>query len=141
MGKPCVLVTLFANITNTGAPSIADIKSIKVILKNGNELELETVSVPLGGIQLKPMELGQLAPRLPSQDYLPIKALNQPIPMGGAALGWTWGLARGVRFAEINDPASKIILPFVDVKGKLYEAKGTLADAKVQAVDSNLLQQ
>lgn len=133
-----VIVAIFANIKNDGAPSIANIGQIKVVLPGGKQVETVTLSVPYNGIALKSPQ-GPTA-MFPRQDYLPIKALSQPIATGGAVIGWTWGLARNIALQEINDPSSIISLAFTDVKGKPYEARRNIRDGKVEVVDPDALQ-
>jgi hypothetical protein len=133
------VVLLFARIVNDGAPSFADVKEIKIILRDGRELQLVSIGVPANGVSPQ-SEPGKPGPYFPARDYLPIKALSQPIPTGGAVLGWTWGLAEGATKDEVNDPATMVILAFTDIKGKYYESRKSLSDAKVRVIDSNSLQ-
>jgi hypothetical protein len=128
-----VITVISANIRNDGVPSIADIKQIKVVLPVGREIELTTIMSPFEGIAVQ-RRLGEVPIYLPAKNYLPIKAVEQPIPTGGETYGWLWGCARGLSLSEIDNPASKIILPFTDFKGRPYTARASLSDKQIEVI-------
>jgi hypothetical protein len=108
-----------------------------VTLQDGRVVETVTITVPATGIALKPPQ-GPVA-IFPRQDYLPIKALAQPIVTGGAVLGWTWGFARNVKLEEVTNSNSAIILSFTDVQGKAYEIRRSTREAKFEVIDPDSL--
>src|SRR6266852_6758605 len=64
------VVLLFARIANDGAPSFADVKEIKIILRDGRELQLVSIGVPANGVSPQ-SEPGKPGPYFPARDYLP----------------------------------------------------------------------
>jgi hypothetical protein len=129
-----VVAVVSANIKNNGTPSIADIGEIFAVLPNGRKIELTVMIPPAEGIaiQAKPGGRGVF---FPAKDYLHNKAVEQPIPTGGETYGWLWGCAKGVALAEINNPASKIIVPFTDFKGRSYTVHASLSDKQFEVVN------
>lgn len=122
------LVVSVVRIYNNGAPSIADVTGMKLRLTNGKEVVLADVP-PL----LPPQKLtfsssrGQPRTALLFSDYLPSKAINNPIITGGAVKGWTWGLGKGVTMKEASSLGTLVIVSFKkDVAGHPYEMQWTM---------------
>jgi hypothetical protein len=114
------IITLYAEIKNLGAPSVVDTFSMKVRSKDGKEVVLLSLGRPSKDVQLFADIPGQYG-LLPVDEFLPIKAITQPVPKGGKTYGWTWGLAKGIRKTELMNPESRIFLSFDDVTGKTIE--------------------
>jgi hypothetical protein len=133
------VVTLLANIKNTGAPSIADSMSVKIRLKNGREIRLASVIIP-PSVTLSSDDSEPRSIVLLRDNYLPTKAMSQPIVNGAAVTGWTWGLAKGASKDEVIEPGTIIILFFTDVTGKYWEISKTMTGQGFGLIDPNLLQ-
>jgi hypothetical protein len=113
------LITIMANITNTGAPSI--VSYFKVTIKIGNE-EVKSVPVlqPSSKIILfKSAEKEREGMVLQPADYLPRKGIVQPIVMGGGIWGFVQSFVPNVSKKQIYSDGL-IILHFKDVSGKDY---------------------
>lgn len=84
-----VIVAIFANIKNDGAPSIADIGPIKVVLPGGRQIEAVTLSVPYSGISFDP----------PSRAYgdVPSARLSTDKSIGWAHCNW-----RGCNWVDVG---------------------------------------
>jgi hypothetical protein len=129
-----VIAVVSANIRNDGAPSIADIEPISAVLPNGKKIELTIMIPPAEGIAVQSGPQGRNA-YFPVKDYLPIKAFEQRISTNGAMWGWAWGCAVNTSLMEINNPASRIVLPFTDIKGKRYSAGTSLSDKQIKVIN------
>lgn len=134
------IVTLVATLKNSGAPSVADDVSMRIRLKNNREIRLTMMGVQKGDIQLGSDQIGKSMVMLRPEDYLSAKAIAQPIAKGGAAQGWTWGLARGATKAQVIEPGTTIILSFTDVTGKNCEISRVMTGVGFDYVDPSLLQ-
>lgn len=122
-GSNCVL-TLQAIITNTGAPSVADRITIRVSLKDRTNVRVEGLLPPPGSITLFegfPRKSPGII--LMSSDYLPNKALAEPIKTGGAVFGFMQAYIEGWTSKQIETKGAIVRLVFYDVTGKSYTAE------------------
>ncbi len=110
------IVTLFATIKNTGAPSIADSMLVTIKMTNGRKVQLTPLGVPRKELTLsgKPNEPNVVFQR---EDYLPEKAISNPIPTGGAVQGFVWGVALGAEQREVINKGTIIVISFKDIQG------------------------
>jgi hypothetical protein len=134
------IVMVGATIKNTGAPSIADELSMRIRLNSGQEIPLVPLSRPPKNIELHLDRASQPDVTLLKEDYLPLKTKSQPIVTGGAAEGWTWGLAKGAKKAEVIKPGTTIILSFKDVREKNWEITKIITGEGADLIDPSLLQ-
>jgi hypothetical protein len=133
------IVTLTATIKNTGAPSIADDMAVKIRLKNGKQILLEGMGIPTTDVKLSSDTPGHPGVILLKEEFLPLKTIGQPIVTGGAARGWMWGVAKGVKTAELMELGATYIISFTDVSGKAHEISSTMI-GNLDLIDPTLLQ-
>jgi hypothetical protein len=60
------------------------------------------------------------------EDFLPVKATANPIPSGGEAEGFFQGVVPGFSQSEASGQGASMVVHFVDINGKSYEAKTPL---------------
>ncbi|HVB86381.1 MAG TPA: hypothetical protein VNK23_06915 [Candidatus Dormibacteraeota bacterium] len=109
-------MTVQLTITNTGAPSIADSFRMFVTLKNGREIEVEPILAPKTFAELYEGEAGKSPSMiLTTKDYLPSKAISNPIPTGGAVSGFIQGYVVGATQNEVSAAGTVIRVAFQDV--------------------------
>jgi hypothetical protein len=136
------IVFIAATIKNTGAPSIADALSVKIRLNNGKEIPLVALSRPLKNVELYPDKIPRSSTYalFLKEDFLPLKAISQPIATGGAASGWSWGIAKDVKTTQVLETGTKVILSFTDVTGKNCEISEIMKGGEGTLIDPSLLQ-
>jgi len=134
------LVTVTGIIRNNKAPSIAEAMSARVRLSDGREARFIEFPLPREKINLMPIH-GQYAIVLPVSDYLPKKAILNPIPTGGAATGFMIGVVRDVTSEDLWQPTTLVILSFRDVTGRSYEISKRIATGSpLEVLDYRTLQ-
>lgn len=116
-----LIVGVFATISNTGAASIA--KEFRVIFlaadgkaTNGEMVVLPRDKLTMGDSRGKNIELS-------SSNFLPRKAIANPIPTGGAVTGFILVLVRNVTHEDFTREGAHVILEFNDVNGTRHEAQ------------------
>ena len=113
-----VLVTVLATITNSGAPSVAQLEDASLHLQSGERVQVLPITLPSPSINLLRSDGG--APiTLQSKDYLPVKAMETPIVSGGACSGFFMGVAEGVTKEQALSSGTVIRLQFKDIKGNV----------------------
>jgi len=132
------IIFIFARVRNTGSPSVADHWNATVVLKSGKILELKDIVIPKHPVIFR-MPSG-MRMSLSFDDYLPIKAVNHPIPTGGECDGFFWGLAQGAAQQEVMDVGAIAKLNFSDVTGKAYELTIRMSGHKPDLIDYSTLQ-
>jgi hypothetical protein len=116
------LLTVWAEIKNTGAPSIAENISLEAHFPDGRIKPVISLPRTSKSVRL----LGDLRDQgilLLTQDFLSTKALAAPIATGGAVEGWAWGVLYGTTPQEARKDAV-VVMKFRDVSGRLVETKG-----------------
>jgi hypothetical protein len=123
-------VIFFMGITNTGAPSIAPYKDATLTLADGRVIQGIRVLTPKSdnSLPVPGMSKGVVEPLLVA-DYLPIKAIKEPIPRGGEVNGWV-----DVQFpisSKVADVAGTVLTIRVrDVNEKIYTVSGPIFTEK-----------
>ena len=114
------IVTAMIVITNNGAPSIVQHYAIFAKLRDGENIRAAAV-IPLApGGTLKLNGRPGTEPReMPSSDYLPRKAMDNPIPRGGAVSGYI--MVAFPDYPESKLEGAVIRYTFEDISGKRYE--------------------
>lgn len=121
--KQQTVVSLIMTIVNHGAPSIANVNHMSVLLKDGKEVTPLLV-IPTGkDIHLERDKEPEMI--LLAKDYLPEKAISSPIPKGGAVYGWMMYMLPGISNDEMDTPGGRIAMEFSDVDGRTFTATRT----------------
>lgn len=129
------IVTVVATVKNTGTPSIAD--DFTLSIKSGNR-ETKGQAFPIPETITLADEKGSSF-QLKAQDYLPRKAVSQPIPTGGAVQGFITVLARDFKLG-IEKGGTVITLTFSDISGKTYKIESILTGQSLELPDPTKLQ-
>jgi hypothetical protein len=116
------LVTLTIEITNKGAPSIARGFSIQIVTPSGKSFNGEPLPPPTQPIKLYSGAATSSADHLTldNADFLPRKAVSQPIATGGAVSGFVQTLFMGITREEALVPGTVINVRFKDINEKSY---------------------
>jgi hypothetical protein len=132
------VVAITASITNTGAPSIADITGVTITPKSGGQ-PIPGNFLPKGNITLQGS--GQSALSLSPADHLPTKAFAQPIARGGGVGGYLMVVVHGITKDQVLG-GSTVVLNFNDVNGKQYSAQFVaITPSPIELPDMNELEQ
>ncbi|HET9181530.1 MAG TPA: hypothetical protein VFP59_05305 [Candidatus Angelobacter sp.] len=126
------VVGIFATIDNTGAPSIA--KDFRAYLQKPGESRKEGIAIDLPMDQLVFVDSGGHRKIVKTSEYLPKKAIEQPIPTGGSVPGFMLMLFRGITPKEVESPTVDVIFEFKDVTGKPYEVHKHLNGDQQQTI-------
>lgn len=115
------LLTMSLYITNTGAPTVVNTFSVKLITETGVTVTAEPYNPPRF-LQLAISDGGKI--NLPYADYLPFKLASQQVPTNGGSGGFLTTLVRNVTRGQIFDGKTKLQVSFDDVTGKSYLVSG-----------------
>jgi hypothetical protein len=136
-------ILMNAHITNLGAPSIADRFSTRIIFFEGREVfGVGTTLPPPSGTLTFQRKTGQSALVFSMQDYLPRKALIQPIPRNAVLSGFLLALFRDVPRDSLYDGKTKLVISCQDVGGRNVVAEHSFDTDQDNAdiVDASTLQ-
>ena len=110
---------------------------IKLRISSGKEVYLINLPLPDKTITFKGEQGGFV---LNVENYLPKRAILNPIPNGGAVMGFMWAIARDVSKEEALQEGNMITLIFKDINGKLYETMYTIGGHTMKIIDIESLQ-
>jgi hypothetical protein len=113
------LVTIVADISNSGAPSVARAMSLTIVLNSGKTVEGHLTPPPVGVTTLYSGKAkASPAETFPEADFLPRKALDHPIPTGGEAVGFLQFVVQGATRNQVFEKGVTVRLSFKDFMGK-----------------------
>lgn len=115
------IVTIAAEVSNTGAPSVA--KNFSIVVTNPSKsIQAILIPPPPGELTLGANEGGDI--RFSSDAWLPKAAAINPIPTNGIADGFLLTLVKGMTTQEISKPSgTRVRLSFEDASGKLFSVE------------------
>lgn len=120
------LLTVVVSITNTGAPSIADNFVVKVH-RDDRDYTIDFLPPPSGKVVLfSGNSKNSNSAVLEHSDFLPDKAMSNPIPHGGAVVGFMQVVVDGLMFRDADTKETRLSVVFNDVTGTSYEAMTSL---------------
>ncbi len=127
-GKPTGAVMIIANLSNDGAPSIADGWSLKVTLTDGRTLTRGTTYLDPSGILKSEHNSVGGSWKLSQADALYVKAAAKPIQSGDKVRGVLVFTYDEFTSAEMKMKGTKFNLSCVDVKNQPVEFEYTFTE-------------
>ncbi len=116
------VLTIFALIVNRGAPSIATSEKLIVKLQDGRQIIAKMMMPPLSPVVHMGGAKGYPDVVLKSSDYLPNKALDQPIAQGSGKEGWMMFIVPEASRDELESDGAELLFQCRDIDGKPVDA-------------------